>query len=217
MGTGAFIFLIQSTYAQKEISRSAVEEQSYDKEFVETLKNEVLESFTLMGQPITPKAFKEMEQWISDMIPSIIAIDLLATINSNQFFGDFTSEKKRNVTWHNFENKEDNGFFKYAFIGKIGRDKCVMATVSNGGGSLTVASLIILKIEIDNCLDVSPTQAHADKLDSPVPRYRVIAKQVADLRLSAVGDFELKDDILTIKTEDLERTQIIDLSKFTEL
>jgi|LakMenE01Jun11ns_1017448.scaffolds.fasta_scaffold9895921_1 hypothetical protein len=92
-----------------------------------------------------------------------------------------------------------------------------MATVSNGGGSLTVASLIILKIEIDNCLDVSPTQAHADKLDSPVPRYRVIAKQVADLRLSAVGDFELKDDILTIKTEDLERTQIIDLSKFTEL
>jgi hypothetical protein len=81
MGTGAFIFLIQSTYAQKEISRSAVEEQSYDKEFVETLKNEVLESFTLMGQPITPKAFKEMEQWISDMIPSIIAIDLLGTVN----------------------------------------------------------------------------------------------------------------------------------------
>ncbi|MCX7344023.1 MAG: hypothetical protein NT128_07805 [Proteobacteria bacterium] len=212
-------FPAQSTHGKVNphyLSRQDILEKSCDKESVESLKNEVLEKFTLMDRPITPAAFKSMEQWISDLIPGVITIDLLATINSNQFFGEVTFEKNEELTWYALKNEKENSSFEYAFIGKIDNDKCVVVTRSNGGGSLTTCTLVILKIERDTTWDWDKSAYEKQVFDNPVPRYRVLAKQIAYLHLPFVGDFELKENALTIKRDDLGKSMTINLSKIMQ-
>ncbi len=209
-------FPAQSTHGKVKPhydSRQDILEKSYDKESAESLKSEVLEKFTLMDRPITPAAFKAMEQWLSDSIPGVIAIDLLATINSNQFFGEVTFEKNGKLMWYALKKEKENCSFEYVFIGKIDNDKCVIVTRSNGGGSLTTCTLVILKIELDTAWDWDKSAYEKQVFDNPVLRYRILARQIAYLHLPFVGGFELKESLLTIKREDLGKSMTIDLSK----
>ncbi len=208
----------QSINAKTKMNRGDVEKKSYGKKFANNIREEVLKNFTLLGKPITPAIFNWMEPQISDLIPGILAVDLLASIGSNQFSDDFTSTKGEKLTWHSLKNRdeEDRSFYDYAFIGKIGQDKCIIVTRSNGGGTLTTSRLIILKIVVDKGYDWDNSAYEKQAFDKPVPRYRVLAKQIAYLYLSFVGDFVLEGNVLKMKRKDLGKENIIDLSKIAK-
>jgi hypothetical protein len=202
-------------FASEKFSRSDILQKSYDIEFVEGLKKEAIDHFTLLGKPITPVVFQRIEQWLSDMMPGVIAIDLLSTIDSNQFCGKLTTQKDesffRHFSWHSVHNETDSTLHEYAFLGKIGDDKTVFAVRSNDGGSLTNLDLIILKIELEKCWEITSK-----------PRYRLLAKQIAYINfttsiapdgLDALGDelLGIQDNSLIFKNERTNKITTIDL------
>lgn len=68
-------------FAKVDINRSYTLEQSMSKPKMKALKQEVLKSFTLYGQPISPRAIREFITWPSDLLSPIVAIDLNATVD----------------------------------------------------------------------------------------------------------------------------------------
>ncbi len=209
-----FFYLMASlphSFAGKVLNRADIERKSYDIEFVESLKKEVIDHFTLLGSPITPILLEKTRHYLSDLIPSIIAIDLLATIDSNEFHGEYITKKGGKYTWHSVSDKQTHEIEEYAVLGRIGLDKVVVLSRSNGGGTLTQVNLVVFKIELEKCWTVDPSKQEYIQ----VARYRLVAKQVAHMNIKNIGHIEIKDNELIIKDEK-DKIKKIDLTKIKQ-
>jgi hypothetical protein len=210
---------------QTVVTRSHAEKTSYYLKDMEKLLAEVKSNFTLYGQPITPKAIQLFDAWISDVIPTVYSIDLNATINSNQSFGNIyisNSEICKRKTYK--VKQEDNGFYEYAVIGKLSNQMFVLITRENDGGKFTRVNLKVLDLSMKSIYagnfynsesyDGFKKNKDPEKNVKPLPRYLIAANLIYDYDLSMLGEIcQLQNDILTIKQDSNEYS--IDLTPIT--
>jgi len=160
-----------------------------------------------LGKPITPAIIKKIKQSLSDLIPGVVAVDLLATIKSNEFSDDFSTEKDQDTsyTWNSINYKETKEQDDYAFLGKIDNDKSILLVRSNDGGAMTTLDLVVLKIEVEKCWN-----------EASKPRYRLLAKQIAYINLEDIAKegklaHEVKGKVLVIKNVKTNKSLTINL------
>ena len=193
-----FIFGLTSflSPALCDVTRKEAYENSFSRPKMVRLMQETLENFTLYGEPITPLAIKSFSSWLSDLIPSVIALDLNATVNSNQYAGEI---KTREENEHRFieviTNKtETDG---YEVLGKLGEDKVIIASYTfSSTGTGVWADILVLRLSVkpfrDNPLASSNSPA-------PQKRYLLQAEQVAQFSVPDRGSYRLQGTTLHIK------------------
>ena len=116
----------------------------------------VSESKSMIIKPLTvhPKAFEMVECWMSDMIsPVVVSINLDALkCNGNQFSDDEILVKDG---WAKYTKPDGRSFSRYKVIQK-NCDGYTVKFQSNGGGTLTIETIIRVVIE-DREIEVDGT------------------------------------------------------------
>lgn len=182
--------IVNSSPTLAGTGRSNAHENSYSKSLMEDQKQQVLKSFTIYGEPVTPVAIDMFNSWLSDMAPSVIAMDLNSTVDTNQYSGEIT---KRDVEGKAYIEVTNEGqTYGYRFLGPLGQDKVVVASYSfeaSGTGAFT--SILILKIFLQEMQTLSKYKDSALST-----RYMILAEQVGSLGIPDRGTYRLEGSTL---------------------
>ena len=108
--------------------------------------DEVRRTFTIDGKPIPPRIFADFgDATLSDSRPVVVAIDALAGLDSNRWFGTIT--KKGGWFEQNaelFDARNSGKLISYEYIGATRNNLLVVLTAYSGGGSGVFYALDIL-------------------------------------------------------------------------
>lgn len=161
-------------------SRSQALENSYSLEQMEKLKDEVLDSFTLYGEPITPLAIKTFVNPLSDLAPSVMGLDLNATVNTNLYHGDITRNEEFVRVTTDSPTTNETLIDEYRVLRRLGDDMVVIAQRSYTLQFPGVwGNILVLKIS------VQPIYGEEGK------RYVLLAEQKAYYGLPDRGRYEI--------------------------
>lgn len=171
--------------------RSDAFENSYSKPLMEEQKQQVLKSFTIYGEPITPVAINMFNNWLSDMAPSVIAMDLNSTVDSNQYSGTVTKRHAGDKTFIEVSNQGQT--YGYHVLGSLGQDKVVIASYNfEGTGTGVWTSILVLKVSLQEMK--TPSKSEGYPLST---RYLLLAEQVGRINIPDRGPYHLEGSTLT--------------------
>ena len=151
-----------TTNSTMEVQKQGVEKEDYESaDSVYSAKilkvdsldlNEVNTHFTFKGNPINPMLVKTFVPWISDPIPSYMALDIMASSDANLFF----SSEPISVTEDGFvvakEKSDFDGsfdYYKYKWLGMLNNKTHVLKFIEeNENSSGVYINLVFVQFEL---------------------------------------------------------------------
>ena len=138
---------------------------------------EAREKFTLGGRPIHPGLVYEFMAWISDNLPTTVAVDLLASVDTNEYCRD---DVRSRAGWIECDLREEPSAvgvkpsFGYQGRGAMQDGTQVLRVYWCGGGSGTFMYLMLVRFDSEKAYDLQAK-----------PYWRLIMRLVC---LYALGD-----------------------------
>ena len=118
---------------------------------------EARERFTCGGKPIHPGLVHEFMPWMSDGLPTTVAVDLLPSVDSNEFNED---DVKIRAAWIECDLREElsavgvRPSFGYQRSGILADGTQVLRTYYCGGGSGTFMCLMLIRFDTEKAFDL---------------------------------------------------------------
>ena len=181
-----------TSQAKPRVDRAFALQQSASRARMLKLKSEVLTSFTLYGQPVSPKAVREFASWESDLLSPIVAIDLNATVDSNHYCGDI-SKRDGNIVMQSDCLHPDYAKTDYIVLGHVGKDNVVVNSFDES--RLPDFTVLVLHISLQTLNFYGKTQ------------YMVVARPVAKFNVSNI-EAKLDGGVLIDKTASGKVTKV---------
>lgn len=169
------------------------ETESYD-----MLKHCAVKTFTMNGEPISPRIIEELLIWISDREDQITSINLIGSQGTNKFFIDADSlqvsrgDKTKNVFDVDYIKKKagigdrQDASLSYQFHGITDNGIYVISTCECGGGSGMFQTLLLLTFEEDTGFDVSITK------NKILPIKRLMLKKLCEITMGDRSAYDVK-------------------------
>ena len=111
---------------------------------MQRLLDEVRNSFTLNGEPITPLALNDLNGRISDNVPIVTTVDILAGNHSNRYSGEVSRRGGRISVSVEAQSGVQSEAYSYRFIGRLDNDLLVVQFDKSGGGSGSFGSILVM-------------------------------------------------------------------------
>ena len=104
--------------------------------------------FTYEGKTIHPALIYKFLPWLSDTAPNVVAVDIAASLESNEFSSPIHAVEDRLTS--ELKNSEHQETFSYRRLGRLDDGTHVVRTYHTTGGTGVFESLLLFRLSCDN-------------------------------------------------------------------
>jgi hypothetical protein len=183
---------LRNLATKEDVERLAVRNNS----FVLGGAKDTPPQFTGMGYSFVREEFvhplivRELLGWISDPLPTVVAVDLSSANRSNRFFGDFqiSGDARKWVEWKSSEGEA----FRYSHVATSPSGVQILECYNRSGGTGIFGSVGLFAFDCDRSLYTN--------IEGTTTRERVILKTLGSFSLGDryFGEITYEDGLLMI-------------------
>ena len=156
---------------------------------------------------INPGILEDLNGWISDNGDQLVAINVMASNESNRYFGEVSSQEIKGA-YPIVKLRRDENRYSYQYIGCSFSGVHIVRTWSNGGGSGIFCSVILVTLSKDVAIEFDNGK--------PIKNSRLLIKRIGSIPIGDryEGHLKYKFGILTIPTCSGRKSLIKKKSRF---